>query len=241
MNRRFLFCFFAIALPLQLAMALSHPILPLQPSDLLKGMPATPSEWTLNISIAGNNFSGGWMTAFAERDFKQNPPPPIAGVTPPPFVPATLKVFLTDTGSKTDFSPIFRGPKDGSSSADVTYFNINSFPARMIKQPGALTTSTSTSGMAASGPSTTGTSTAYPPLVLTFLVKNRFLFEIHSTNLTTDQLKKYVASLDFSVLVSMPNSGATTITNPVILTRVDELHPQNTRSHQLFWAPARDQ
>jgi hypothetical protein len=222
--KKFLSLLCAIAISSQLAMADSRQVMPLEPSVLITYLPATPSQWTMNVSTAGNNFTRGRVIAYAERDFKQNPPPPIPGMTPKPFVPATLKIFLSDTGNKNDFGGMFVAPATGSPQANVTYLQIKGMPARMIK---ADTTDTD--------PVTSGTTPADTAIRLNILIASRFLLEIRSTNLADHDLRIYANSLDFTKLLSVPVSAETDVSDPVLISRVDELHPQNTRSYPLFW------
>lgn len=210
--KRYLPILCMVAGPMQLLLAAPRPITPLKPSQLITYLPATPDQWTMKVSIGGNNFTGGWVTAFAERDFTQNPPPPTPGTPPAPFVPATMRINLSDTGYKTDFTAVVTAPASGAPS-NFTYFKIGSFPARMIKG-----------------------NDQDKSILLNFLVKNRFLFEVRTTNLRDDLLKKYLESLDYTSLMSTPDSGDTTISDPVVLSRVDELHPENTRSYPLYWS-----
>jgi hypothetical protein len=185
----------------------------------------------MNVSMGASNFSNGWVTSFAERDFTQTPPPPAPGEPTKPFVPATLRINISDDGYRFEISSAFVAPKDGTTSANVSYFEVNGFPARMTK--------TVTNAASNTESATDGSTAATLSILLDLLIKNRFLLEIRSTNLTEDQLKKYTQSLSFAGLLSAPDTGATTIDNPVILSRVDELQPSNTRSYPLYWTRAK--
>ncbi|HEY5895333.1 MAG TPA: hypothetical protein VIT91_19095 [Chthoniobacterales bacterium] len=135
------------------------------------------------------------------------------GATTPPAEPVKMKIFLTDTGYKTDFTSVVTPSRKGAPRANAAFIKINEFPARMLQVD-----------------STT--------VVLNILVKSRYLFEIRATNLKADQLKKYAESFDFRKLRTAKDSGEITLSNPVILSRVDELNPKNNRSYPLFYNTA---
>ncbi|HEY5745791.1 MAG TPA: hypothetical protein VIU12_06930 [Chryseolinea sp.] len=186
------------------------PILPLKPAKLLTCMPAAPLGWTVTSSFAVDNLTGGWITTVAQRDFKQAPLANIPdGPSPSPEL-ATMNVYLTDTGYRNNFRSIVTPRKDGTSPNNAVYFSVSSFPARRL-QIDATT------------------------IVLNILIKDRYLLEIRTKNLRDEELKKYADSLDFKKLLSQPEQGETKMSNPVILSRVDELKPKNNGSSPLFY------
>lgn len=204
-------CTIAAATPV--CIAAPKPVLPLQPSAFIICLPPPPTGWAMNTSISANNFSGGWITAFAEREFKLPPPRPTPGAPSAPAEPAVLNIHVTDSGYKSDYKSMVQAPKNGGASAAVHYLSINQFPARMLKTDNTTT-------------------------IVDLVIKDRFLVEIRVKNLPDDQLTKTIASLDFSKLQSVPESGNDIISNPVILSRVDELNSQNNRSYPLYWQSA---
>ncbi|HEY5745324.1 MAG TPA: hypothetical protein VIU12_04525 [Chryseolinea sp.] len=192
---------------------LGAPVLPVNPAELITYLPQAPAGWSVGASLAVSNFTANWITSLAQREFKQNVPPPTPGATGPLPEPATITIYLTDTGYKSDYTSMVTRPQSGPPPASASYFKINNFPARSL-QIGAAT------------------------IILNVLIKGRYLVEIRSTNLKEDQLKKYVESLDFRKLRSRTDAGETSLPNPVILSRVDELNPQNNRSYPVYYATA---
>jgi hypothetical protein len=201
-----------VALALNPASGAPQPFLPMEPATLLKNLPATPKQWTMKSSFAINNFAAGWVDSVAERDFTQDPPPPVPGVPPKPFIPATLRITVTDTGYKTNFSGAFQPQKGGGAPPNMTYFTLGQYPAFMTKSDDTDKT-----------------------ITLTLLLKERFFVEIRSTNLADTDLKQYAQSIDFSGLLTAPDTGEAKPSDPVILKRVDELHPEATRASPVFW------
>jgi len=192
-----------------LAIAAPQPFLPLQPAQLLALLPTAPPGWSMTSSTGANNISSGWVTSNADRSFKENPPPPGA----PPKPPAIVDLDVTDTGYKSDFLPAFSPPKGVALPPNVTFLRIGNFPARMeTRDDGSI--------------------------LLSLLAKNRFLIEIHATNMASADLQKYTAVLDFSKLLTAPDSGDKLLPYPAILSRVDELNPSGNRTYPYYWQAA---
>src|SRR3954470_16250952 len=81
------------------------PIVPLQPAEVLKHLPAAPAEWKLTESTA-KSFFVGWLCAQATREFQHPAPPVKPGAPPgPPYI---TRVRLMDTG----YYPSFNGDFD---------------------------------------------------------------------------------------------------------------------------------
>lgn len=99
---------------------------PLKPSALLGCLPPAPSGWKMTASLGANNFTGGWITSYAERRFEQEKPPVTSGTTPPPV---TMVIHLTDRGSTDDFKPMFSAHSGGN----ISLLKIRQFPARMVQ------------------------------------------------------------------------------------------------------------
>lgn len=79
------------------------PIIPLEPDQLLKFLPAAPAGWQLKKSTA-KTFFVEWVCAQASREFERIPTPNA------PAAPAQCTtVTLVDTG----YFPAFNGPFDG--------------------------------------------------------------------------------------------------------------------------------
>ena len=186
--------------------------IPLSPANLVTCVPAAPSDWKMIASSATNTFSGGTMASHAQRELKQDPPPLAPGQPlSPPAEPSTMTIHLTDTGAKGEFTSVVLAPSSGS-SASTAYLKLKDFPARII---------------------TTGEKT----FILNLLIQDRFLIEIRTTNVTMEDLKKIVGNMDFSKLASMPDATMKPLSDPVIIYRVDELHPDKNRSYPLYWQP----
>ena len=80
-----------------------NPIIPLEPDQLLKLLPAAPAGWQLKTSTA-KTFFVEWICSQATREFERIPPP-----NTPPAPPQSVTVTLVDTG----YFPAFNGPFDG--------------------------------------------------------------------------------------------------------------------------------
>ena len=185
------------------------PIIPLQPKELLSYMPAAPAGWRVTQSMARNNFSD-WITVYAERTFEQIPPPPAPGAPAKPSPPATMRVHLVDTGFSSELAPSFAPSKSESAPQDLTYLKINDFPARLSK-------------------------TDDKNMVLTFLIKDRYTVEILAKNLSDDKLKSIVEAFDFKGLMAVPDVGEKGLPWPAVITKIDELNPQNNGSCPIYW------
>lgn len=210
----------ALIFLISLLMLVSHSqaqsrILPMKPAELIAYLPPAPPEWITIKSQAADNLSGGWVTTSAVRSFKQPPQrPDPAAPSATPSEPVVLRVHLLDSGNKDDWTTMFV-PKPSSpeaTSSRVRYLKIQNFAAREFKLDDKT-------------------------IILNILVKNRYLFEIRAANLEDEKvLRKYAESIDLKKLAAAPDSGVSHITNPVILSRVDELNPKKNRSYPLFWS-----
>ena len=213
--KRYIFCVFFIVIGLacangQSSIAGSHiQILPMSPMDLIKYLPPIPAGWTLVCSRGDNNFNNRWVISRVWRDFKLDVVPPAPGAsTTSVSEPALMRVRITDSGYYNDYRGEVKG---GAASGNVTFPIINGIPARQyIQDPKTIS--------------------------ITLLAKERFLIEIEVKNLTEFNLKPLLNSFDFSGLLSVSDKGATALTNPIVLSRVDEMNPEGTRSYPYFWS-----
>lgn len=189
------------------------PIVPLEPAQVLKLLPATPKGWELKESKA-KSFYNEWLVSQAARKYTQTiPPDPKAapGATPAPQ-PMT-RVRVTDTGYNPalfgDFDE-FRPGKYGNTES----FFYNSLPARrMALNDGER---------------------------LRILFKARFIVEVETHNQAPNAALGWAKIFDFGRLNSVPDSGAETLANPVTVMSIDELNPKANGSYQVSWSTQAD-
>jgi hypothetical protein len=102
------------------------PIMPIQPVDLIKFLPAAPGGWEMKESKA-KSFYNEWLVSQANREFVQRSHSNSTGNPPQP----TTRLRLTDTG----YNPALFGDFDQFKSGkhgNTESFSVTGFPARRV-------------------------------------------------------------------------------------------------------------
>ncbi len=192
--------------------AKTEPIMPAAPATLLACLPPTIQGWTVTRSNAASSFTQ-WVTTIANREFKQNPPPPDPNnPAPTPFVPGVLTSHVTDSGYSTNYAAGFVAPA-GESVKNTVFLKVGDYPARKYK-PDDTT------------------------IILSVLVKGRFVVEMRARNMQEKDLMGFMSRVNYQQLLAIPDTGPHEIPSPVNLTRVDELDPKQNRTYPLYWSKA---
>lgn len=186
------------------------PIVPLEPSDLIKLLPGTPQGWELKES-KGKSFYNEWLVSQVSRQFTQLPQPNSGGAKPPQ--PAMTRIQLTDTG----YSPALFGDFDQfkpGKYGTTENLSFDSFPARRV--------------ITADGER------------LRILVKARFVIEVETHNQAPNAAISWAKVCDFNRLTSLPETGIEKLANPVTVRSIDELNPKLNSSYQVSWSTQED-
>lgn len=195
------------------AAPLHRPILPIQPGDLIKFLPAAPQGWETKESKA-KSFYNEWLVAQANRLFVGPVPQNsvIKGVAAPP-APPTTRFRLTDTG----YTPALQGDFDqftpGRYGAAES-FMFGAFPARRTNFPGGER--------------------------LQILIKARFVVEVEVHNQLPNAVLTWAKQVDLARIAAAPESGTEILPNPVTVVSLDELNPKSNSSYQVSWSTQAD-
>ena len=192
--------------------AQSHkPLLPVAPAELIKCLPSAPADWKMTESSA-KSFFVSWICAQATREFERPAPIPAQAVaTPPP--PYVTRLRVMDTGYYPSFNGDFENFRVGKYS-NAESFVISGMPARKI-------TITSTRER------------------LRVSVRGRFIVEVETDNQLSNSGQAWLQFFDFRKISAIPDSGASQLPKPIIVSNVDELHPANNSSSQIHWGGQR--
>ena len=184
----------------------SHaPIVPSKPAELIKYLPGAPTGWKMAESTA-KNFFLGWVCSQASREF-QRPAPTQPGVpVGPPFV---TRVRLMDTGYFASFNGDFENFRVGKYS-NAESLMVGGMPARKIRISPTRER-------------------------LRVSVRGRFIVEIETDNQPANSGQAWLQLFDFRQVSSIPDASASQLPKPIIVETVDELHPSNNSSSQLYW------
>jgi hypothetical protein len=210
--KKFLHCFFLVFLCAAVAeMVPAHkPIVPLEPADLIKLLPATPQGWELKES-KGKSFYNEWLVSQASRQLLQLPQQDSNGARPTP--PAMTRLQITDTGYNPALFGDFDQFKPGK-YGNTESLSFGSFPARRMMFSGGER--------------------------LRILVKARFVVEIETGNQVPNATMMWAKLFDFSRLNSIPDNGIETLSNPVTVVSIDEMNPKANSSYQVSWSTQED-
>lgn len=184
------------------------PIVPIQPTELIKLLPVAPKGWETKESKA-KSFYNEWLVSQAVRQFVQPAPPNrnLPGAQPPP--PQVTQIRLTDTG----YNPALFGDFDQFKPGrygNTESLMFGSFPARRM--------------------------TLADGERLRILIKARFLLEFETHNQASTALTAWTNQFDFSRLTSLPDSGIEALPNPITAVSIDELNPKANGSYQVTWS-----
>jgi hypothetical protein len=182
-------------------------ILPISPNELIKYLPAAPTEWKMTES-SGKSFFMSWICAQATREFQHPPPPPPqpSATTPPPFI---TRVRLMDTGYYPSFNGDFENFKVGKYS-NAESLLISGMPARKI------TISQTRERLRVS-------------------VRGRFIIEIETDNQPAGSGQQWLSLVDFRRINGIPDSAPSALPKPIVVENVDELHPSNNSTSRIMW------
>lgn len=180
-----------------------HAVFPLNPTELLATLPATPTDWTLVRSDGGTNF-GEWLTSRATRVFQPPPPPP--GTVPAPG-PREVEITIVDTGgfapTLTSFADFRPEKTDAMEKLYVGGLPALTFPLDEGKQ------------------------------FIEILVAGRLIVEITLTGLPQVKAETWLRALHFDALPRLENSLPATRQNEYRVSYLDELHPEKNRAYNV--------
>jgi hypothetical protein len=189
-----------------ITLAQSHaPILPSKPIELLKYLPSAPTGWKMTQSTA-NNFFLAWICSQATREF-QRPAPAQPGV--PAGQMFITRVRLMDTGYFPNFNGDFENFRVGKYS-NAESLMIGGMPARKIKISASRER-------------------------LRISVRGRFIVEIETDNQPPNSTQSWIPVFDFRQISSIPDTAPSQLPKPIVVEKLDELHPANNSSSQLMW------
>lgn len=202
--------FFALAL-IQLSQGTSlaerRPIQPLSPQELLRLLPSAPEGWELKASHAQSSFST-WLSSMATREFKYTPP--LQPGAPSPAIPiSTTRIILADGGYGPTVGAPFKNFQIGKEQ-DVERLLVSGIPAIRFQ-----------------------TKEGEPQRTMLW-VNDRFFVTVETTNQDQKAMDEWITRLNLAALQKIPKSDVP-MSNPVTITRVDELNKRNNRSYKLHW------
>lgn len=187
--------------------AVHKAIVPIDPAELIKFMPATPAGWQLRQSTA-KNFFVEWLCCQATREF-QRVMPPTGQSTGTPAPPQVTIVKLIDTGYFRAFNGPFENFRPGTYGAFESLV-INGMKARRSKL-------------------------ASNREVLQVSVRGRFVISVEVQNQPPTSDQGWLKIIDFARINAIPDVGSEQLPKPILITAIDELVPANNSTSKLFW------
>ena len=183
------------------------PLLPLEPSELLKLAPPPPAGWTLTQSNAKNSFVE-WLSSQATREFQKPNPATAVGAKPAP--PPTTIVRLIDTGYFPAFNGDFENFRVGKYGNAETLM-ISGLPARKF-------------------------SLGSEHERVRVSIRGRFIVEIEARRQPLGTAQSWLRLVNLQQLTAVSDSSPTALPKPIQIKKVDELDPKKNATSELFWS-----